>query len=185
MMVGTRPSRRLSTGYPTPSTTPSGGPGCRPHQVRQGRPCASPSPTTLDVRRSLMTQKAYAEGLRAVCTCTPPHQDAVSRQIVSGADADLGAPRQRPAAPDREGCRSERAYAALSHESLQTFGGSGFLQDYLIEQYIRDAKIDSLYEGNHRHPGAGLLLPQDRPRQAARPSPTSPARSSSSSTPNR
>jgi len=32
-------------------------------------------------------------------------------------------------------------------ESLQTFGGSGFLQDYPVEQYIRDAKIDSLYEG--------------------------------------
>jgi hypothetical protein len=31
--------------------------------------------------------------------------------------------------------------------SLQTLGGSGFLQDYPIEQYIRDAKIDSLYEG--------------------------------------
>ncbi len=32
-------------------------------------------------------------------------------------------------------------------ESLQTLGGSGFLQDYPLEQYIRDAKIDSLYEG--------------------------------------
>jgi hypothetical protein len=31
--------------------------------------------------------------------------------------------------------------------SLQTYGGSGFLQDYPIEQYIRDAKIDTLYEG--------------------------------------
>ncbi|MCU0284738.1 MAG: acyl-CoA dehydrogenase, partial [Candidatus Nanopelagicales bacterium] len=31
--------------------------------------------------------------------------------------------------------------------SLQTLGGSGFLQDYPIEQYIRDAKIDTLYEG--------------------------------------
>ena len=41
---------------------------------------------------------------------------------------------------------SEQAYAKLT-ESLQTFGGSGFLQDYPIEQYIRDAKIDSLYEG--------------------------------------
>jgi hypothetical protein len=41
---------------------------------------------------------------------------------------------------------SERAYQYLT-ESLQTFGGSGFLQDYPIEQYIRDAKIDSLYEG--------------------------------------
>ncbi|HZN71982.1 MAG TPA: acyl-CoA dehydrogenase, partial [Micromonosporaceae bacterium] len=33
------------------------------------------------------------------------------------------------------------------HESLQTFGGSGFLQDYPIEQYVRDSKIDTLYEG--------------------------------------
>ena len=31
--------------------------------------------------------------------------------------------------------------------SLQCFGGSGYCQDYPIEQYIRDQKIDSLYEG--------------------------------------
>ena len=48
--------------------------------------------------------------------------------------------------PIVKGVGSERAYAKLT-ESLQTFGGSGFLQDYPIEQYIRDAKIDSLYEG--------------------------------------
>jgi hypothetical protein len=41
---------------------------------------------------------------------------------------------------------SERAYQYLT-ESLQTFGGSGYLNYYPIEQYIRDAKIDSLYEG--------------------------------------
>jgi hypothetical protein len=35
----------------------------------------------------------------------------------------------------------------LGTESLQTLGGSGFLQEYPIEQYIRDAKIDTLYEG--------------------------------------
>ena len=48
--------------------------------------------------------------------------------------------------PIVKGVGSERAYQCLT-ESLQTFGGSGFLQDYPIEQYIRDAKIDSLYEG--------------------------------------
>jgi hypothetical protein len=42
---------------------------------------------------------------------------------------------------------SERAYELLGSESLQTFGGSGFLQDYPLEQYVRDAKIDTLYEG--------------------------------------
>jgi hypothetical protein len=48
--------------------------------------------------------------------------------------------------PVVKGVGSERAYEMLSL-SLQTLGGSGFLQDYPIEQYIRDAKIDSLYEG--------------------------------------
>src|SRR5512144_2822303 len=48
--------------------------------------------------------------------------------------------------PIVKGVGSERAYEVLS-ESLQTLGGSGFLQDYPIEQYVRDAKIDSLYEG--------------------------------------
>src|SRR2546423_1780426 len=46
-----------------------------------------------------------------------------------------------------KGLGSERAYELLGHESLQTFGGSGFLQDYPIEQYVRDSKIDTLYEG--------------------------------------
>jgi alkylation response protein AidB-like acyl-CoA dehydrogenase len=48
--------------------------------------------------------------------------------------------------PVVKGVGSERAYEMLTH-SLQVLGGSGFLQDYPIEQYIRDAKIDSLYEG--------------------------------------
>ena len=48
--------------------------------------------------------------------------------------------------PIVKGVGSERSYELLA-TSLQTFGGSGFLQDYPIEQYIRDAKIDSLYEG--------------------------------------
>ncbi|WP_035697667.1 acyl-CoA dehydrogenase C-terminal domain-containing protein, partial [Glycomyces tenuis] len=46
-----------------------------------------------------------------------------------------------------KGCGSERAFELLSSESLQTFGGSGYLQDYPLEQYLRDAKIDTLYEG--------------------------------------
>ena len=48
--------------------------------------------------------------------------------------------------PIVKGVGSERAYEILT-ESLQTLGGSGFLVDYPIEQYIRDSKIDSLYEG--------------------------------------
>ncbi|QIS24429.1 acyl-CoA dehydrogenase [Nocardia terpenica] len=99
-----------------------------------------------DVRRSLMLQKSYAEGLRAVYLYTAAHQDAVAAQLVSGADAELAARVNDLLLPVVKGVGSERAYQYLT-ESLQCFGGSGFLQDYPIEQYIRDSKIDSLYEG--------------------------------------
>jgi hypothetical protein len=49
--------------------------------------------------------------------------------------------------PIVKGYGSERSWVLLGTESLQTFGGSGFLQEYPVEQYVRDAKIDTLYEG--------------------------------------
>ncbi|WP_026917618.1 acyl-CoA dehydrogenase [Gordonia shandongensis] len=99
-----------------------------------------------DVRRALLTQKAYAEGLRAVYLYTASHQDPVAAEIVSGADAEMAHKVNDLLLPIVKGVGSERAYEKLT-ESLQTLGGSGFLQDYPIEQYIRDSKIDSLYEG--------------------------------------
>jgi alkylation response protein AidB-like acyl-CoA dehydrogenase len=99
-----------------------------------------------DVRRALMTQKAYAEGLRALYLYTAAHQDPAVARVVSGADASMAERVNDLLLPIVKGVGSERAYQCLT-ESLQTFGGSGFLQDYPIEQYIRDAKIDSLYEG--------------------------------------
>jgi alkylation response protein AidB-like acyl-CoA dehydrogenase len=98
-----------------------------------------------DVRRSLMLQKAYAEGLRAVYTYTATWQD----RIRLGSDVADVATAERVndlLLPIVKGVGSERASEQLV-QSLQTFGGSGYLQDYPIEQYVRDAKIDSLYEG--------------------------------------
>lgn len=99
-----------------------------------------------DVRRSLMTQKAYAEGLRALYMYAAAHQDPDVAQRVSGADADMAHRIDDLLLPIVKGVSSERAYEILT-ESLQTLGGSGFLVDYPLEQYIRDSKIDSLYEG--------------------------------------
>jgi alkylation response protein AidB-like acyl-CoA dehydrogenase len=96
-----------------------------------------------DVRRSLMLQKAYAEGLRAVYVYTATFQD----QIAAGeGDVKLAERVNDLLLPVVKAVGSERAYEQLA-QSLQTLGGSGFLQDYPIEQYIRDSKIDSLYEG--------------------------------------
>src|SRR6476620_11036708 len=108
-----------------------------------------------DVRRSLMTQKAYAEGLRALVMYTATQQDIVhqaflesgSEELAEGSPAEIANRVNDLLLPIVKGVGSERAWVLLGTESLQTLGGSGFLQDYPIEQYIRDAKIDTLYEG--------------------------------------
>ncbi|MGN6754692.1 MAG: acyl-CoA dehydrogenase [Intrasporangium sp.] len=108
-----------------------------------------------DVRRSLMLQKAYAEGLRALVVYTAAQQDVVAQAqggnpaapLEKGSDAELASRVSDLLLPIVKGLGSERAWVLLGTESLQTLGGSGFLQDYPIEQYVRDAKIDTLYEG--------------------------------------
>ncbi len=102
-----------------------------------------------DVRRSLMLQKSYAEGLRALVIYTATWQDKVAIAQAAG-DTETAKTAGRInelLLPLVKGVGSERAYELLGAESLQTFGGSGFLQDYPLEQYVRDAKIDTLYEG--------------------------------------
>jgi hypothetical protein len=99
-----------------------------------------------DVRRMLMLQKSYAEGLRALVLYTASLQDAVQAAAIGGDKDTAAAARNELLLPVIKGVGSERAYEMLTL-SLQTLGGSGFLQDYPMEQYIRDAKIDSLYEG--------------------------------------
>ncbi|PPJ33826.1 acyl-CoA dehydrogenase [Nocardia nova] len=99
-----------------------------------------------DVRRSLALQKSYAEGLRALYLYCASYQNDDVAQANFGADPDTAARVNDLLLPIVKGVGSERAYDTLT-ESLQTFGGSGYLQDYPIEQYIRDVKIDSLYEG--------------------------------------
>jgi alkylation response protein AidB-like acyl-CoA dehydrogenase len=99
-----------------------------------------------DVRRMLMLQKAYAEGMRALVLYTASLQDAAQIGAATGVPDQAAAARNDLLLPVVKGVGSERSYEMLTL-SLQTLGGSGFLQDYPIEQYIRDAKIDSLYEG--------------------------------------
>ncbi|MVU80110.1 acyl-CoA dehydrogenase [Nocardia sp. ET3-3] len=147
MMVGTKAIATLSTGYLNAleyaKTRVQGA------DLTQMTDKAAPRVTIThhpDVRRSLAMQKAYAEGLRAVYLYTAAHQNADIAELVSGADKDTAFRVNDLLLPIVKGVGSERAYQYLT-DSLQTFGGSGFLQDYPIEQYIRDAKIDSLYEG--------------------------------------
>jgi hypothetical protein len=98
-----------------------------------------------DVRRMLMLQKAFAEGLRAMVLWTAHLQDQIEMRGGHGKARELDALNDFML-PLIKGYGSEKVYELLSL-SLQCFGGSGYCQDYPIEQYIRDQKIDSLYEG--------------------------------------
>jgi hypothetical protein len=100
-----------------------------------------------DVRRMLMLQKAFAEGLRAMVLWTANVQDRIEAAGGHGAEAARTLEALNDfLLPLIKGYGSEKVYELLA-VSLQCFGGSGYCEDYPIEQYIRDQKIDSLYEG--------------------------------------
>ncbi|MEU4833130.1 acyl-CoA dehydrogenase [Streptosporangium sp. NPDC023615] len=110
-----------------------------------------------DVRRELMLQKSYAEGMRALVMLTATYQDDVLIAEHEGRRDEHAEAMNDLLLPLVKGVGSERSYEMLSR-SLQTLGGSGYLQDYPIEQYIRDAKIDSLYEGTTAIQGLDLFF---------------------------
>ena len=150
MMVGTKAISALSTGYRNAleyaKTRVQGADLLQMTDKTAPRVTITHHP---DVRRSLMLQKAYAEGMRALVCYTASWQDRVKLAAAAGDEAaERAADRVNDLLlPIVKGFGSERAYELLGQESLQTFGGSGFLQDYPIEQYVRDSKIDTLYEG--------------------------------------
>jgi alkylation response protein AidB-like acyl-CoA dehydrogenase len=159
MMVGTKAMATLSTGYLNAlayaRTRVQG-----PDLTRVGDKTAPRVPITAhpDVRRSLMTQKAHAEGLRALVLFTASLQDRNAAAQASG-EADEKARRLNDLLlPVVKGYGSERSWVLLGTEALQTLGGSGFLTDHPLEQYVRDAKIDTLYEGTTAIQGQDLFF---------------------------
>jgi len=158
MLVGTKAIATLSAGYLTAldfaRTRVQGA------DLTQQADKAAPRVTIIhhpDVRRMLMMQKAYAEGMRALMLYTACQQDALRIAAARGETDEAAAGLNDLLLPVVKGVGSERAYEMLTL-SLQTLGGSGFLQDYPIEQYIRDAKIDSLYEGTTGIQGLDLFF---------------------------
>ena len=147
MMVGTKAISTLSTGYL--NALEYAKERVQGADMTQMADKTAPRVSIMhhpDVRRALLTQKAYSEGLRAVYLFTAAYQDVPVAEITAGIEGALAHRVNDLLLPIVKGVGSERAYGVLT-EALQTYGGSGYLQDYPVEQYIRDAKIDSLYEG--------------------------------------
>jgi alkylation response protein AidB-like acyl-CoA dehydrogenase len=147
MMVGTKAIATLSTGYL--NALDYAKTRVQSADLTKASDKTAPRVTIInhpDVRRSLMLNKAYAEGLRALVYYTASFQDKILIGKHDGTDVELFEAINDLLLPIVKGAGSERSYDQLA-QALQTFGGSGYLQDYPLEQYIRDAKIDTLYEG--------------------------------------
>ena len=161
MMVGTKAIATLSTGYLNAldyaKSRVQGGDLATFTDKDAPRVTITHHP---DVRRSLLMQKSYAEGMRALIQFTAYWQDQIDLNR-SGAAADFDLETSLGVndllLPLVKGVGSERSYEQLA-QSLQTYGGSGFLQDYPIEQYLRDSKIDTLYEGTTAIQGLDLFF---------------------------
>jgi alkylation response protein AidB-like acyl-CoA dehydrogenase len=152
MMVGTKAIATLSTGYLNAleyaKERVQGGDLTQSGDKNAPRVTITHHP---DVRRSLMVQKSFAEAMRALVLYTAMWQDKVQiaehEGTVDTDDTRLAMAVNDLLLPIVKGYGSERSWVLLGTESLQTLGGSGFLQEYPLEQYVRDAKIDTLYEG--------------------------------------
>ncbi len=108
-----------------------------------------------DVRRMLMEQKAHAEGMRALLYYTASILD----QAAMHPEDKRFDKRANLLLPMVKGYSSEKAFVLLA-QALQVLGGSGYTKDYPHEQYLRDVKIDSLYEGTTGIQAMDLLFRQ-------------------------
>jgi len=157
MLVGTKAIATLSTGYLNAlqyAKERIQGP-----DLAQAADKTAPRVEILrhpDVRRSLLNQKAHVEGMRALVSYTAWVQD----RVLLTDDAEERARLERLndlLLPLVKGYGSEKSYELLA-QSLQIFGGAGYTRDYPLEQYIRDAKIDTLYEGTTGIQGLDLFF---------------------------
>jgi alkylation response protein AidB-like acyl-CoA dehydrogenase len=103
-----------------------------------------------DVRRMLLDMKSKVEGIRALAVKLAMHQDRV--HALSGKDDAQVAYHQGQVdllVPLVKAYGSDQGFR-VCETAIQTFGGAGYTRDYPVEQYCRDSKIFSIYEGtNH------------------------------------
>ncbi len=108
-----------------------------------------------DVRRMLLTQKAWVEGSRAFAywlslqaDIAEGHPDEAARREAADMLALL--------TPVVKAFVTDNAFASTSL-ALQVFGGHGYIREWGMEQYVRDARINMIYEGTNGIQGLDLL----------------------------
>jgi hypothetical protein len=108
-----------------------------------------------DVRKMLLTARAYAEGGRALCVYTALllDQELSSTDEAAKRDAaDLVA----LLTPIVKAFITDNAWISTSH-CMQVFGGHGYVREWGMEQFVRDARINMIYEGTNTIQSLDLL----------------------------
>jgi hypothetical protein len=108
-----------------------------------------------DVRKMLLTARAYAEGGRALAMWTTLQID----KELSSDDADVRAECADLVAlvtPIVKAFFTDNAWIATSH-CMQVFGGHGYIREWGMEQFVRDSRINMIYEGTNTIQSLDLL----------------------------
>jgi alkylation response protein AidB-like acyl-CoA dehydrogenase len=108
-----------------------------------------------DVRKMLLTARAYAEGGRALAMWTTLQLDkelSSDDEDVRKDSADLVA----LITPIIKAFLTDNGWIATSH-CMQVFGGHGYIKEWGMEQYVRDARINMIYEGTNTIQSLDLL----------------------------
>ena len=108
-----------------------------------------------DVRKMLLTAKAYAEGGRALalyCALLIDRELSHPDEAVRKESAEIVA----LLTPIVKAFITDNAWTATS-SCLQVFGGHGYIQEWGMEQYVRDARINMIYEGTNTIQSLDLL----------------------------
>jgi hypothetical protein len=108
-----------------------------------------------DVRRMLLTQKAYTEGSRAFAYWMALQADIAAHHPDSGARQDAE-DLLSLLTPVVKAFITDNGFQATSL-ALQVLGGHGYIREWGMEQYVRDARINMIYEGTNTIQSLDLL----------------------------
>lgn len=104
-----------------------------------------------DVRRNLMIMKAYAEGCRALLA-----QAAICADLAHYGGDEEAQDMVDLLTPIAKAYPTDKGFK-VTELGVQVFGGYGYIKEYPVEQYLRDVKIASIYEGTNGVQALDLL----------------------------
>lgn len=100
-----------------------------------------------DVRRMLMEAKAWTEGLRALCLWGALQVD-LEHKAVTEVERQMAGDLIGLLTPVIKGVGTDKGYEVAT-SAQQVYGGHGYIQEWGMEQYVRDARIAMIYEGTN------------------------------------